>query len=228
MNPIQFDIESMSEKIAGDSSVLQEVPAFGKYFENDGKLKIETLYDGKIAGIEHEGLDSRTDNFGVEVGTYMVFDSNASRDMLKKLSDKAGSLSEAQVKRLTSNLWNILHQNVLKMRTIKDVNFANYDETMTRQNQTEQEIYDGLLSDYMKKLYNCTYAAEIVRAQKPEMSELINEQEQTYFSLYYRELASKGRMNAEYARLVVRKYEKTNNPPLLAVAKMIRADYSIE
>jgi len=225
VDPVYYDVETLAQKIRENPSLLQEYKLFGKYFGANGRLRPSLLTDGKIASIEYSGFDEHTDNVGAEIGTYIVREEDEVSAVVDNLRDR--KLSEKEVGHLMGNLWNIVHQDILKIRQLKTVNFDNYDETRSRRNQSPQEIRDSLLEEHMRKVYNCMKIAEVARRYNPESSAYIEEQETKYIASYYREMSRQAKMKPSYAAMVERTYRKTGNKALVAIADMIRADYNL-
>ena len=227
VNPIYYDVDSLSGKIGNEPAILNRFPIFKKYFEDDGSLKLSLMYDTRVAASDQEGFDTRTDNMGVEFGTYMVGEHEQAKRMVDFINQNGAALSKKQCERLIYNMYNVLHQSVLQLRDLEEVNFENYDETRTRMDSTPEEIKDAILFSYLRRLYNCTWISERLRAVHPELAETIDKHENGYFSSYYAELARSGSVDRERVGRIVDSYERTQNPSLMKVAAQMRRDYGI-
>ena len=74
------------------------------------------------------GHDIITDDFGVEIATYALMDSSNVKNILSYIQNPNNNLTEAQVMRCVTNLWNVLHQDALKTRPLRKTNFENYSD----------------------------------------------------------------------------------------------------
>lgn len=227
VSPTYYDIDNLSQKISGDPAILAQYPIFRKYFENDGTIKLSLLYDTRLAASDDEGFDTRTDNMGVEFGTYLVGERDQTRRMVSFINQEGANLSKNQCERLIFNLYNILHQSVLQLRDLNKAKFDNYDETRTHMDSTPQEIKDALMVDYLRRLYNCTWICERLRTVHPELGEMIDRHEDGYFISYYPEISKSASLDNGKVSAILATYERVQNAPLAKVAAQIRRDYGM-
>ncbi len=226
MSYIQYDIENLKSFVANDPKLLQRFPQLNKYLDQDGNLRSELLLEKRIGGIDtSDNLYHRTDDFGVEVGTYIITNNEDVKNIISHINNS--TLSSQQVQNLMTNLWNIIHQNALKVRQLKKANFDNYDETETRMGFTPQEMKDAFLKQYLRQLYNSVHIAEVIRGTHPELGDYITRQEEGYMSSYYDELQHEGKVKYEEAKKIYDKYQRTNNPVLMKIATKIARDYQL-
>lgn len=149
-------------------------------------------------------------------------DSSNVKNILSYIQDPNNNLNEAQVKRCVSNLWNVLHQDALKTRPLKKINFDNYSDTKTRgKNTSVDDLKESYLKQYLHQLFNCTHIAEVLKDKYPQVGTKIEHQEQTYFISYYNELARDVDLSAEYSDKVKNRYLRTKNEALRQIAMQL-------
>ena len=146
-------------------------------------------------------------------------DSSNVKNILSYIQNPNNNLTEAQVMRCVTNLWNVLHQDALKTRPLRKTNFENYSDTRARGKLTSVgDLKESYLKQYLHQLFNCTHIAEVLKDKYPQVGAEIEHQEQTYFISYYDELASDVKLPAEYSDKVKNYYLKTKNKALQQIA----------
>lgn len=224
VSAIQYDIENLKQYIIDEPTILQKYPQLQEYLDPTGNLKLDLLFNQKIARVEYNNLDERTDTFGVEIGAYLLTKNSEVNRLAKYIQGNA--LDQTQINNFMGNMWNIVHQDALKSRVLKDINFNNYDETNARgKNQSPEELHDNLLNQYIRQCYNCIRLAEMIRRKYPETSEQISREENTYIGSYYPELSQKGKLHPKFAKQAIEIYTKTQNPTLMKIAQEMMSNY---
>lgn len=146
-------------------------------------------------------------------------DSSNVKNILSYIQNPNNNLGNGQVMRCVSNLWNVLHQDALKTRPLKNTNFDNYADTKTRgKNTSIGDLRESYLKQYLHQLFNATYIAEVLRDRYPEVGDKIEHQEQIYFISYYNELARDVSLDSTYSEKVKNRYLKTKNSALSQIA----------
>lgn len=219
---IQYDIEQLGKSIKDDPNIIKQYPQLSEFLDKSRFIKPDIFFNKRIASVDIDAIDIITDNFGVEIATYTLMDSANVKNILSYIQDPNNSLSEAQVKRCVFNLWNVLHQNVLKTKPLKNINFDNYSDTKTRgKNTSVGDLKESYLKQYLHQLFNCTHIAEVLKDKYPQVGTEIEHQEQTSFISYYNELARDVDLSAEYSDKVKNRYLRTKNKALRQIAMQL-------
>ncbi|MDO4753321.1 MAG: hypothetical protein Q4A36_03780 [Candidatus Saccharibacteria bacterium] len=219
---IQYDIEELEKSIGNDLDIVKQFPQLAEFFDDAGRVKPEIFFNKRIASVDIDTMDTITDDFGVEIATYALMDSSNVKNILSYIQNPNNNLSENQVMRCVSNLWNVLHQDALKTRPLKNTNFDNYAETKTRGKNTDiGDLRESYLKQYLHQLFNATHIAEVLRDRYPELGDNIEHQEQTYFISYYNELAKDVSLESAYSEKVKNLYIKTKNRALQQIAMQL-------
>lgn len=219
---IQYDIEQLGKSIKGDPNIIKQYPQLSEFFDKSGLIKPDIFFNKRIASVDMDALDTITDDFGVEIATYALMDSSNVKNILSYIQNPNNNLNEAQVKRCVSNLWNVLHQDALKTRPLRDTNFENYSDTTARGKLTSiGDIKGSYLIQYLHQLFNCTHIAEVLKDKYPQVGAEIEHQEQTYFISYYDELARDVNLPAGYSDKVKNYYLRTKNKALQQIAMQL-------
>ncbi|MBR6505339.1 hypothetical protein IKT18_00635 [Candidatus Saccharibacteria bacterium] len=216
---IQYDIEQLGKSIKEDPNIIKQYPQLSEFFDKSGFIKPDIFFNKRIASVDIDTIDTITDDFGVEIATYALMDSSNVKNILSYIQDPNNKPGEAQVKRCVSNLWNVLHQDALKTRPLKNTNFDNYSNTKTRgKNTSISNLRESYLKQYLHQLFNCTHVAEVLKDRCPQVSNEIEHQEQIYFISYYNELAKDVSLPYDYSEKVKKRYLKTRNKALQQIA----------
>ena len=216
---IQYDIEQLGKSIKGDPNIIKQYPQLSEFFDKSGFIKPDIFFNKRIASVDMHGHDIITDDFGVEIATYALMDSSNVKNILSYIQNPNNNLTEAQVMRCVTNLWNVLHQDALKTRPLRKTNFENYSDTRARGKLTSVgDLKESYLKQYLHQLFNCTHIAEVLKDKYPQVGAEIEHQEQTYFISYYDELASDVKLPAEYSDKVKNYYLRTKNKALQQIA----------
>ena len=216
---IQYDIEQLGKSIKGDPNIIKQYPQLSEFFDKSGFIKPDIFFNKRIASVDMHGHDIITDDFGVEIATYALMDSSNVKNILSYIQNPNNNLTEAQVMRCVTNLWNVLHQDALKTRPLRKTNFENYSDTRARGKLTSVgDLKESYLKQYLHQLFNCTHIAEVLKDKYPQVGAEIEHQEQTYFISYYDELASDVKLPAEYSDKVKNYYLRTKNKALRQIA----------
>ena len=216
---IKYDIEQLGASIKRDPDIIKQYPQLSEFFDESGLIKPDIFFSKEIASVDIDAIDTITDDFGVEIATYALMDWANVENILSYIRNPNNNLSEAQVKRCLSNLWNVLYQDVLKTRPLKKTNFGNYSETKTRGKNTSIEVLrESYLKQYLHQLYNCTYIAETLKTKYPQMGGVIEHKEQAYFISFYSGLAKDVVLPAGFSKRAREHYLKTENEALRQIA----------
>ncbi len=228
MPAVQYDISNLKERVKEQPELLQRYPQLGEYIDNSGNLRPELLFTLDIARDNYDNnyLNQRSDVFGTEIGAYMLTDSDTVNSVVEFIRDNKDSISSDQAKRLLSNLSHIIHQSIQKTRSLRDINFDNYDETKTRgKDLSPEEMKAALFEQYIKQNYHAVKLAEAIRTIHPDISDKVTEEER-YCGSYYNEfLREEAELTPDFARKAVFMYERPGNPILSNIGKQMRQDY---
>ena len=222
MSYIQYDIEQLSKSIHDSPELLKEYPQLANYFDTEGNIRLDIFMRQKVANVEYDSLDTHSDNFGIELATYVLSNEGTAKNLARLMSAEAPNLSKDQIKLCTRNLWNVLRQNAAKTRTIKNVNFDNYADTKTRGKFTSVEaLRETYLKLYLRQLYNAARVSNSIRRQRPDLNEAIAKEERNYFATYFYELSSGVKLDSAFAAKVKEVYISTRNQTLTDIANLL-------
>jgi hypothetical protein len=215
---IQYDIQELKKYIGNNPDTLKSFPQLESYFDSKGNIRPDIFFNQSLAAIDYAALDAQTDNFGVELATYAITDETTTKQLLEYIRNNP--LSRKQALRCTSNLWNILHQDALKMRAIKKVDYSSYDYTRTRGvDISVPDLRKSYLKQYLHQLYNCVRVSYMLKQRCPDAISEITEEESKYFSAYYPELAKDVTLEPSYTSMVKTRYMKSGQPVLQNIAR---------
>lgn len=219
---IQYDIKQLGESIKDKSDYLQEFPQLAEFFNDAGNIKPEIFFQKQLASVEHDGVDTATDDFGVEIATYALMDDSSVKNIISYIEGSNNSLNSGEAMRCLANLYNVLHQDVLKTRPLNGINFDNYSQTKTRGKYTSVgDLKKSYLKQYMQQLYNATHIAEVLRRRYPDLDEKIEHYENDYFITYYNELSQGVSLDASFSKNAKNNYLRTRNAALLKIANKL-------
>ena len=219
---IQYDIEQLGKRIGEDPGIAKRYPQLKEFFDGAGHIRPDIFFNRRIASVDIDTIDTITDDFGVEIATYALMDKTNVKSIISYIQNPNNHLNEAQIVRCITNLWNVLHQDALKTRPLKKINFDNYSDTKTRgKNTSIKDLKKSYLKQYLDQLYNCTHIAEIIRDRYPQYGSLIDREEQVYFISYYNELANGVGLEPAYSEKTKNRYMKTKNRALQLVAMQL-------
>ena len=228
MPAVQYDINNLRVRIKEQPELLQRYPQLTEYIDTSGNLKPELLFSLDIARDNYDNnyLDQRSDVFGTEIGAYMLTDPGTINSVVEYIRDNKDSISSDQAKKLLSNLGHIIHQSIEKTRSLRGINFDNYDETKTRgKDLSPEEMKTALFEQYIKQNYHAVKLAEEIRAIHPDISDKVTEEER-YCGSYYNEfLREEAELTPGFVRKAITMYERPGNPALLRMSRQMRRDY---
>ena len=118
-----YDIKNLVAITQENPSILEKYPALKTYLDSSGNLDTSILFTTNITSKDNAGLNA--DNTGLEFATYML--DFGTDEILEKIS--SGNLTEKHILNLILNIYNIMHQNVLKIRDFAKTDKKGYFKT---------------------------------------------------------------------------------------------------
>lgn len=144
-----YDMKNLMKITQENPTILQRYPILKNYINENGKLDTSILFSSNITSTDSTGLD--VDNTALEFATYMIDEEKEA--ILKKISE--GSLNEEQIQNLIMNIYNVQHQNILKVRDFKKINKEDYKDTGHHYdlNNQSQAIYKYYFMKQASEIY---------------------------------------------------------------------------
>ncbi len=213
-----YDIQYLVKIVKCNPRILADYPVLNIYFDKKGDIDTSILFSTNITSKDSIGLE--LDNTGLEFATYML-DYNKDK-ILEKIS--GGNLTKNQIRTLITNIYNIMHQNVLKIRDFDKVDKSNYDRTA--HNFDLDSNSDAVYNYYFKKtaveIYNAMEILYKIHEYYPKIA--INDFNDTkYYISYFYELVSKVKnINLITIERLCNKYDSSNVPILLELSKYMK------
>lgn len=213
-----YDIKNLC-KIAHDNpNILEQYPVLKKYLNQDGSLKTEIMFSNNITSADSTGLD--VDNSNLQFATYMLdYDKN---DILEEL--KNGHCNEQQIKNLVMNTYNIMHQNVLKIRSLEKVNISNYNQTQHNFNLTDDTdtIYNYFFTKNANEVYNALEILYTIHKCYPNI-DVSHYNDTKYYASYFYELLSKVKnIDLKIIQNICNKYDNSKAPFLIELSNYMK------
>ena len=122
---IDYDVENTINVIKNNKGVLKNYPNLSKIFDENGRIKVDFLFQEKITNT----------NVGREFSNYIL-----NKVPIELLSEKinSGNYSAKQVEILINNFVEVPHYNALTLRELKKANFNTYNQTATQYDISKQ------------------------------------------------------------------------------------------
>lgn len=220
-----YDVRNTIEIVKQNPNILKQYPMLKKFFNESGYLKIEAIFTN-ITDLDGFGLEPN--NSGLEFATYMI--NNESNSILKEIA--SGKLKESQIDTLMLNVYNVIHQNVLKIRSFEKINLNNFDETVHRYDLKKHynSIFNHYFIECAKQIYYALQFMYHIRKNYPNInSKKYFEYFNKYYIGYFGELFKKIK-GIEKKKLIAicEKYDASNTPELIELSSYIKAQLSIK
>ena len=188
---IKYDVEGLKSAVKISPDILKTYPQFSDYIDEQGELKPQIFLSSKIGKREwNNGISSRDDVFGTEIGTYILTDDREAQKLTEYIKAHSQSLTSAQTENLIGNLYNIIHQTVDKSRDLKDFDPTQYEETNARgKNFNMSEKKRAILKQYLTQARHALSITSVLKSTHPELKDRLEHEESVYITSYYRELS---------------------------------------
>lgn len=213
-----YDIKNLCKVVHDNSSILEQYPVLKQYLNQDGSLKTEIMFSNNITSSDNTGLD--VDNSNLQFATYMLdYDKNNILDKLKN-----GHYNELQIRNLSMNIYNIMHQNVLKIRNFEKVNISDYDQTRHRFNFNNNinTIYNYFFTKNADELYNAMQILYTIHNCYPSIDVSYYNDTKYYVSYFYELLSKVKNIDLKSIQNICNKYDSSNAPLLLELSNYMK------
>ena len=218
---IQFDIENLRHEVARNSQLIDEYPLLGEYIDKSGNLRPSVILDHRIGKSIADGSDTRNDDFGTEIGTFMLMKDHEVSQILQVINSQ--HLSKKQLDNLEYNCIELLHKNILKARDLDEVDFRQYQETRSRRDTTmdADELKSQYFEYFLRQGYNCCRIFEKLKEKYPDRSERLD----TNFSnaeYWFGEFFRFAKLDTNFAKTAVNRYRRFGqNETMSKIARWI-------
>lgn len=213
-----YDIKNLCKVVHDNPSILEHYPVLKQYLNQDGSLKTEIMFLNNITSSDNTGLD--VDNSNLQFATYMLdYDKNNILDKLKN-----GHCNELQIRNLSMNIYNIMHQNVLKIRNFEKVNISDYDQTRHRFNFNNNinTIYNYFFTKNADELYNAMQILYTIHNCYPSIDVSYYNDTKYYVSYFYELLSKVKNIDLKSIQNICNKYDSSNAPLLLELSNYMK------
>ena len=218
-----YDIRNIKNIIKEKPKLIDKYPILKKYFDESGKMDVSIIFNENITTTDSTGL--HVNNSNLEFATY-IFDYEKN-EILKKISSK--QLTENQINNLMMNIYNVMHQNVLKIRdfdklSIEEKNNKKTHHKFDLQNRSD-EIYNYFFEKTAMEVYAALKVLHCINKNYPNIN-MKKIDDTRYYTSYFTELLPKTRnLNMAKLRLIYNKYNESGIPVLMDLANYMKEEY---
>lgn len=213
-----YDIKNLVAIIRENSSILEKYPTLKAYLDLHGNLDTSILFTRNITSKDNSGLN--VDNTGLEFATYMLdFETDK---ILEKIS--SGELVEEQILNLILNIYNVMHQNVLKIRDFAKTDKKDYSKT-THNFDLEKKsdmIYNYFFEKNASEIYNAMEILSLIKRNYPQFNASNFDDTNHYISYFYELLSKAKNINLDKIQAICDKYDNSRNPILLELSDYMK------
>lgn len=204
---IQFDIENLCYEVAQNGQLIDKYPLLREYVDQAGNLRPSVLFDHRVGKSDTDGYDARNDDFGTEVGTYMLMENREVAHILQTIEQQP--LSKNQLDNLKFNLVEILHKNILKSRDLDEIDFQQYQETRSRRDTTidANDLKNKCFQYFIRQSYNCGRIFEEIKSKYPSQAEDLD----NIFSgieYWYGDFSTRAKLDNDFTQTAIRMYRR--------------------
>lgn len=219
-----YDIRYLVNILRSNPEYVTKYPMLQTYFNDKGQLKQEVFFTN-ITDQTLTGLD--VNNSSLEFATYAI--NNGSETLINSI--KTAKLSSEQLMNFDTNMYNVIHQNLLKLRTLRKVNLDNYDETDHKFDLKSDtyKIYEHYIKSCSEQLYTSLRVIYQIRINYPNVD--IDEYLKRFYKyhvtslldmLFSDQINGVDEVREEVIIDICKKYEQTKTPELTEIANYIR------
>lgn len=213
-----YDIKNLCKVVHDNPNILERYPVLKQYLNQDGSLKTTIMFLNNITSLDNTGLD--VDNSNLQFATYMFdYDKNSILEQLKK-----GHCNEQQIKNLLINIYNIMHQNVLKIRSLDKINISSYNQTKHNFNLNDDvdTIYNYFFTKNANEVYNAIEIIYVIHKCYPNI-DVLHYNDAKYYASYFYELLSKVKnIDLKIIQNICDKYDSSNVPFLIELSNCMK------
>ena len=217
-----YDVKKIVDIVGHNPKVISQYPMLKKYLDDEGRLKISVLFSENITSTDIVGLD--VDDSGLEFATYML--DYESKRILKTIETR--NLSPQQIDNLMLNIYNVMHQNVLKIRDVDQVNFNNYKETKHKydlENKSD-EIYNYYFRKNAHEVYTAMRILYKIHDCYPNMEVSRYDHTMYYVSYFYELFPKIKNYDMNSLQQICDSYDKSNAPILMQLSNFVKLNLS--
>ena len=217
-----YDVKKIVDIVGHNPKVISQYPMLKKYLDDEGRLKISVLFSENITSTDIVGLD--VDDSGLEFATYML--DYESKRILKTIETR--NLSPQQIDNLMLNIYNVMHQNVLKIRDVDQVNFNNYKETKHKydlENKSD-EIYNYYFRKNAHEVYIAMRILYKIHDCYPNMEVSRYDHTMYYVSYFYELFPKIKNYDMNSLQQICDSYDKSNAPILMQLSNFVKLNLS--
>ena len=143
-------------------------------------------------------------------------------EILEKIS--SGKLTEKQILNLILNIYNVMHQNVLKIRDFAKTDKKGYFKTNHNYDlkKDSDKVYNYFFEKNALETYNAMKILSSINRIYPQI-DVSDYNETKYYTSYFYELLSKTKnINLEKIQAICDKYNNSKNPILLELSDYMK------
>ena len=217
-----YDVKKIVDIVGHNPKVISQYPMLKKYLDDEGRLKISVLFSENITSTDIVGLD--VDDSGLEFATYML--DYESKRILETIETR--NLSPQQIDNLMLNIYNVMHQNVLKIRDVDQVNFNNYKETKHKydlENKSD-EIYNYYFRKNAHEVYIAMRILYKIHDCYPNMEVSRYDHTMYYVSYFYELFPKIKNYDMNSLQQICDSYDKSNAPILMQLSNFVKLNLS--
>ncbi len=221
----EYDIKNMIEIVKNNPNILERFPMLKTFFNNTGYLNDKVIFEN-ITDLSN-GLGLEANNSGLEFATYMIdYGSNHINYIIS-----TGKLKENQIENLMINSYNVIHQNVEKIRGFEKIKPDSFDETVHNYENLNDNS-DNIFNYYFIKCSNQIYSTlqfmyQIKKCYPNIDSKRYFDEFQKYYVGYFGELFSKTKNLDEKKILeICKKYEDSQAPELIELSNYLKLKFN--
>ena len=217
-----YDMKNLVKIAQKNPSILKLYPILKNYINENGELNTSILFSSNITSTDNTGLD--VDNTALEFATYMIDEEKEA--ILKKISE--GSLTEAQIQNLIMNIYNVQHQNILKVRDFKEIDkdgYKNTDHYYNLENKSAA-IYKYYFMKHASEIYTAMELIYKIHECYPEVDLTKYDDRMYYIGTFYDIFKELKRLNIQIEEQKIielcRKYDNSQVPILLELSNFMK------
>ena len=159
-----YDLINLDRIVSSHPEAVKNDPILGKFFDENGKMKvIDILSTNLYRNPNRDQLTwNSSNNAGLEIGSYVL---THKWDEVKDAINKGGIYSRKQATQIGKNMYDIIHENVLKVRDFDKIakegapkkkydgiDVEQYDETNAKFDLRDSEMSKQLHEYYFKNV----------------------------------------------------------------------------
>ena len=214
-----YDVKNMIEIVKQNPNIINNYPMLKTYFNDYGYLKVDTIFKN-ITDLDGVGLE--VNNSGLEFATYMI--NYGSNTILRTIA--SGKLNKNQIDNLMINVYNVIHQNIEKVRGLEKVNLNNFNETNHKYDlkNKSNSIFNHYFIECSNQIYFSLQFIYQIRKTYPNIdTKKYFEDFNKYYIGYFGELFKKTKsIDRQELMAICEKYDASNAPELIELSNYLK------